>query len=74
MINGTGQKRRFTSKSGIFCVLSVRTGEVLNYDVLSEVCFECRANEAKGKDNDEFRSWCQKHERICPVNHTGANG
>ena len=49
MIDGTGQKRRFTSKSGIFCVLSVRTGEVLNYEVLSEVCFECRANEQKGR-------------------------
>ena len=39
-IDGTWQKRGYTSKNGIVCVISVRTGKVLDYEVLSVVCFE----------------------------------
>ena len=73
-IDGTWQKRGYTSKNGSVCVISVRTGKILDYEVLSVVCFECRAHEAEEKDTDRYMSWWQKHKDLCPINHTGASG
>ena len=38
------------------------------------VCFEYHAQEANEKDSDGFKTWWQKHERICLVNHARASG
>ena len=55
-------------------MISVRTGKVLENEVLSVVCFECLALEAEAKDTDKYMSWWQKHKDLCPINHTGAKG
>ncbi len=73
-VDGTWQKRGYSSKTGAVFVMSVRTGEVLDFEVLSLVCFECRAREKKDKDSEEYKAWYNAHQRSCPINHQGSSG
>ena len=73
-VDGTWQKRGYTSKHGAVFVMSVRTGEVLDYEVLSVVCFECRAREKLDKESEAYKNWYAKHESTCSVNHKGSSG
>lgn len=52
----------------------MRTGEVQDDESSSVVCFECHAQEANEKDSDDFKTWWQKHEKICSVHHARASG
>eukprot|EP00112_Aurelia_sp_Birch-Aquarium-sp1_P015466 Seg3426.2 transcript_id=Seg3426.2/GoldUCD/mRNA.D3Y31 product="hypothetical protein" protein_id=Seg3426.2/GoldUCD/D3Y31 len=58
----------------LFFVMSVRTGEVLDYEVLSMVCFECRAKEKLDKESEGYKNWYAKHKSTSSVNHKGSNG
>ena len=48
-VDGTWQKRGHSSKIGIVFVISVRTGEVLDYIVKSLVCHTCMKHEQDDK-------------------------
>ena len=52
--DGTWAKKGHTSLFGIVFVISVDTGEVLDYHVLSKFCKSCSVWEAK-KDDDPFK-------------------
>ena len=73
-VDGTWQKRGYSSKSGIVFVVSVRTGEVLDFEVLSLVCHQCRAHENLDPLSDEYKQWKGKHQYVCPINHKGSSG
>jgi len=53
--DGTWAKRGFTSLTGIVFAISVDTGEVLDYHVLSKACQKCSLKKTQcGQDNNSF--------------------
>lgn len=73
-VDGSWQKRGYTSKIGVVFVLSVRTGEVLDYEVLSHYCHACIAHDSMDKESVEYKDWLAKHAVDCQVNHKGSSG
>ena len=72
-VDGTWQKRGHSSKIGVVFVISIRTGEILDYEVKSLACHECKAKEHLDKDTEEYRRWRDVHEGRCQINHTGSS-
>ena len=70
-VDGTWQKRGHSSKIGVVFVISVKTGEILDYVVKSLACQECSAHGSWDKDSDKFMSWSQAHSSVCQINHQG---
>ena len=73
-VDGTWQKRGHTSKIGVVFILSVRTGEVLDYEVLSQVCHECIYYNKHDKESSFYKEWAQNHSNNCRINHEGSSG
>ena len=56
-------------------VISVDTGEVLDYDVESKLCMECtRRKKMYGEESDEYKAWFEGHKDKCTRSHTGSSG
>ena len=72
-VDGTWQKRGHSSKIGVVFVLSIRTGEVLVYEVLSHFCQECNSHD-ETNDTIEYKKWKEKHAPLCHINHYGSSG
>ena len=53
-------------------VISVDTGEILDYEIKSLFCHECKAH-AQDQESDEHKEWLNKHEPNCSVNHKGSS-
>ena len=53
-------------------VLSVDTGEVLDYELKSLVCNLCVCNRSK-KNEQEFNKWVETHKTECCINHVGSS-
>ena len=73
-VDGTCQKRGHTSKIGVVFLLSVKTGEVLDYEVLSRVCHECIYHNKRDKESTVNKEWAQNHSNNCTINHQGSSG
>ena len=71
--DGTWQKRGHTSKNGVVFVISVRTGEVLDYTVKTLFCKACSSHEMDDKESDEYKKWFENHKDICTINHEGSS-
>ena len=41
-VDGTWHKRGFSSKYGVMVASLVETGEVIDFEVISKHCFECK--------------------------------
>ena len=52
----------------------MRTGEVVDYDVLSQVCHECIHYGKLGKESSEYKKWTAIHNNVCSINHEGSSG
>ena len=74
--DGTWAKRGFTSLTGVFFAISVDTGEVLDYTVLSKACQKCvfRKSQFEG-DDDSFYEWRREHLATgdCDINFDGSS-
>ena len=68
--DGTWAKRGFTSLTGVVCAISVDTGEVLDFYVLSKSCLKCTLKRGKCSD-EEFDEWLLQHE--CDINFAGSS-
>ena len=53
--------------------MSVRTGEVLDYEVKSLICKECSSHEHCDKQSPDYLAWKESHRRHCEVNHQGSS-
>ena len=73
-VDGTWQRRGHSSKNGAVFAISVLTGEVLDFEILSKVCFACRAKDKMRDNPDAYRSWYDAHRSACPINHEGTCG
>ena len=71
--DGTWSKWGHAANYGFGFVLSVDTGEVLDYGFKSKICWECNSHKTK-KDSDEFQKWYQKHKKICSKKFDGSTG
>ena len=69
--DGTWAKRGFTSLTGVVFVISVDTGEILDYYVLSKSCQKCALKKSKGLSDEEFEEWLLEHE--CDINFAGSS-
>ena len=73
-VDGTWQKRYgYSSLLGVVFILSVETGEVLDYEVQSKICFECKFREKWEKESEKYKNWYSNHEEHCEVNHKGSS-
>jgi hypothetical protein len=74
--DGTWAKRGFTSLFGVFFMMSVDTGEVLDYHVLSKSCQQCLLKKSLFKhDLEKFEEWKVDHVNNgdCHVNFEGSS-
>ena len=74
--DGTWAKRGFTSLTGVVFVVSVDTGEVLDYHVLSKACQKCSLKKSQCTGDDErFEEWRREHvaNGDCDINFTGSS-
>ena len=69
--DGTWAKRGFTSLTGVVFVISVDTGEILDYYVLSKSCQKCALKKSKDLSDEEFEEWLLEHE--CDINFAGSS-
>ena len=60
-VDGTWQRRGHTSKIGVVFVISVETGEVLDYVVKSLICHECVSRSNVDRNSDYFKNWFDIH-------------
>ena len=72
-MDGTWQKRGHSSKIGVVFAVSVRTGEVLDYEVKSLICKECSSHEHCDKQSPDYLAWKESHRRHWEVNHQGSS-
>lgn len=73
-IDGTWQKRGFTSKYGVVIAILVDTGEVVDFEVLSLHCHECRKHQHDDKTSQMYKQWEEKHSEKCQINYEGSSG
>ena len=73
-VDGTWQKRGYSSKLGVVFVIAIETGEILDYEALSLFCQECNAHKSKNVDTEEYKKWKAAHKQNCSINYEGCNG
>ena len=57
-VDGTWQKRfGFNSLLGVVFIISVDTGEVLDYEIKCKHCFECRSRSKWDKNSEKYQTW-----------------
>ena len=69
-VDGKWQRRGHCSKIGVVFVISIRTGEVIDYIVKSLFCHTCSK---KDKSASEYGQWYEKHKATCQINHSGSS-
>ena len=71
-VDGTWQRRGYTSMNGVVVAMSVDSGKVLDIEVLSRFCKSCSSMGRILKDDPQkLEEWLGTHEESCPVNYTG---
>ena len=71
--DGTWSKRGYTANFGIGFVISVDTGEVIDYDFESKVCATCLERKEQYNE-EEFARWFEGHKDECTQTHSGSSG
>uniref|UniRef100_A0A7M5UK02 Mutator-like transposase domain-containing protein n=1 Tax=Clytia hemisphaerica TaxID=252671 RepID=A0A7M5UK02_9CNID len=72
IVDGTWQRRGHSSKIGVVFVISVETGEVLDYEVKSLFCHSCSKRQSSMTESD-FQKWYETHAKECEINHKGSS-
>ena len=67
--DGSWQRRGFSSLSGRVTAISMDTGKVLDAEVLSRFCKECKKHE---EDTPENLAWQADHKTKCKANFQGS--
>lgn len=74
--DATWQRRGFSSLNAVFTVIGTETGKVLDQEVLSLWCRQCRkwASENKNATEEEKDNWRKAHGDMCTKNSSGSSG
>lgn len=70
-IDGSWQRRGYTSLNGVVTAVSIDSGEVLDVEVLSKECLGCRTWSTKDKSSASYISWKASHN--CSINYEGSS-
>ena len=73
-LDGTWQRRGYSSRYGVVVAILVDTGEVVDFEVLSMHCHECSKHLHEDKDSETYKNWKAKHEHLCQINYQGSSG
>lgn len=73
--DGTWAKRGFTSLIGVVFAISIDTGEVLDYHVVSKTCQRCALKKGQCENDEEFEDWEIEHvfSGECEINFNGSS-
>ena len=71
--DGTWSKRGHTTSYGFGFVISVETGQVIDYGFRSKICTSCN-KQKEYKDSDEYKDWYDKHKQHCTKNFDSSSG
>ena len=70
-VDGTWQRRGFSSLNGAVAAISIDTGKVIDVPCLSKYCQGCISMELyKDSDPERYELWNSEHK--CSINHTGS--
>ena len=72
-LDGTWQKRGHSSKHGVVYLLSVDTGEVLDYCIKTLFC-QCVNHQNDVKKSSKYKDWYDGHKPNCTINYHGSSG
>lgn len=73
--DGSWMTRGHSSLLGVGCVIDVRTGYVIDFEIMSKYCHECVLTKIDlGEDSLEFDIWMEGHKSKCQKNHSGSSG
>ena len=70
-VDGTWQRRGFSSLNGIVTAISSDSKKCLDYEVMSKICKACEKWRSL-RGTDKYENWKATHK--CPVNHHGSSG
>lgn len=71
--DGTWSTRGFTSQFGVVIVMSFETGRVLDFEVLSKYCHQCKLHSNDDKSSAAYIKWLKDHESHCSRNFQGSS-
>ena len=72
-VDGTWQKRGFTSLNGAVVPIYIATDRILDVEVMSRYCQACVANAPLEKTRpDKFEDFQIQHQPECGINHKGS--
>ena len=70
-LDGTWQKRGFSSRNGCVTAISIDTGKILDVEILSQACKQCALHEHLDKNSLEYLRWRADHV-TCKANFKGS--
>lgn len=72
-VDGTWQKRGFSSLNGVVAAVSVSTGKVIDVEIMSRHCKACIVHESlKSRNPLDYDIWKNEHEKHCNLNYVGS--
>ena len=72
-VDGSWQKRGYSSFNGVVTAISMKTGKILDIEPLTRMCLGCKSAEAyRLSDPDRYNQWKANH--VCLKNHCGSAG
>ncbi len=70
-IDGTWQKRGYSSHNGVVTAISLHTKKCLDVEIFSDRCQQC-LKWSKKQNDPKYPEWKASHQ--CKINHTGSSG
>jgi hypothetical protein len=72
--DGTWSKRGHTATHGVVVVIAWETGQVPDFEILTERCTACSLHMTEfGEGLKAFEEWFEKHKGACQRTHTGSS-
>ena len=72
-VDGTWQRRGFTSLNGVVVVISIDSGKIIDIEPMSRYCRECAVYTRRLKDMpEELANWKITHKDNCKLTHEGS--
>ena len=71
-VDGTWQRRGFTSLNGVLVVMSIDSGKIVGIEPMSRYCRECAIHTRRLQDKpEELANWKIHHKEHCKLTHDG---
>ena len=72
-VDGSWQKRGFSSLNGVVTAISVDTGKFIGCEIMSRNCKSCNVmHSIKQRDPGRYDTWYASHIHKCPLNYHGS--